>query len=107
MGMASLISVPPTAPWCSSAGGALGEMRDESLDRGAGRGAGFGAVRGGNGGVVVPLVDSAVEAEAVIVSVWAEGEAAAVVEGRNFLSSETFPMWTGNVNVTSGDFRRT
>ncbi|KAF3851716.1 hypothetical protein F7725_013488 [Dissostichus mawsoni] len=36
-----------------------------------------------------------------------EQAAAAFLEERSFLSSETFPMWMGNINMTSGDFRQT
>lgn len=53
-----------------------------------------------------------VEAEVSGVEVGADVASAAAEEGGaavfcNLLSSETFPMWTGNVNMTSGDFRLT
>lgn len=50
---------------------------------------------------------SGVELEAGVSSAAAEGGGAAFLEGCSFLSSETFPMWMGNVNWTSGDFRLT
>lgn len=72
-----------------------------------GRGAGFGAGRGGIVGVVAEAEVSGVEAGVSVSSAAAEEGGAALLEGCSFLSSETFPMWMGKVNMTSGDFRLT
>lgn len=79
-------------------------MWEDPLERGARRGAGFGAGRGGKVGEEAEMDVSSVESEAGVSSV--EG-ADAFLEGRCFLSNETFPMWMGSVSMTSGDFRHT
>lgn len=55
----------------------------------------------------VEVDESGVEVETGTSSAAAEEGGAALLEGRSFLSSETFPMWMGNISMTSGDFRLT
>lgn len=50
---------------------------------------------------------SVVEVSGAEAGVCSAGGGVAFFEGCSFLSSETFPMWMGNVNMTSGDFRLT
>lgn len=98
------MGAPPSAPWGESAGGALWGLWEDALERGVGRGPGLGTGRGGRVRVLVVLVEGGL-ADSCVSS--AEQAAAAFLEEYSFLSSETFPMWMGNINMTSGDFRQT
>lgn len=79
--MPSLTGIPPSAPWWYSAGGALGELCEDILERGAGRGAGFGAGREGKVGVVAEVEVSGVEAEVGVSLAGVEEGGAVFLEG--------------------------
>ena len=91
-----LVGMAPGPSWCSSAGGALGEVHEEPLFRVAARGAGLG------GGVGSAMETGRAAGEE------SGREGGAAFEGvLDFLSSETFPTWMGRVTVASADFRVT
>lgn len=74
-------------------------MWEDILARG--RGAGLGAGRG------VTEEDAGVSGSDTEVFGSVLEEEASFLDRQSFLSSETFPIWIGNVSVTSGDFKQT